>query len=291
MAVSLAQLDSVELTVDDLLQGDVTLVSAPETYARLRRLLQQPNSTTAELAGVIEHDPGMAARILRLANSAFFGVPYKVNSISNAVKLLGMREIEHLVLATEVVQRFRSIPQDLVNIYSFWHESVRCAVLARLFACQRIPRGDVDSVFSGALLCGTGHLIIYTRIPELGRKALLESRHRGQPLHEAERSVMGFHYAEVGAALAANWQLPEALRIVIANHIHPQQTERYREESALVALALAASRARCFDGERVKTAMPREPALWEMARLSPESVEQALPEAERAFMAALAFFR
>lgn len=280
-----------DLKVDDLLQGDVKLASPPEIYARLSRLLDQPNATLPMMAAVIEHDPALAARLLRIANSAFFSLSNPVHSISEAVHLIGIRELKQLVLATEVIRHFEGIPPDLVDIYAFWRQSMRCAVLARLLAARRSPPADAGGIFIAALLHGIGQLVIYARLPELGRKTLLEHRYRGQPLHEAQREFIGFDYAEIGAALARRWKLPELLCAVVAYHIHPEQADTYQTEAALVHLALAASEAQSFDAEQVRARVPETMPEWRQAGLSPAILETILPEAERDFITALALLR
>jgi HD-like signal output (HDOD) protein len=282
--------DRPDLTVDDLLQGDVSLASPPETYIRLRRLVEQPDSTTAMMAEVIEHDPALAARVLKIANSAFFAMPHPIHAVLDAVNLVGIRELQQLVLATEVIRRFDAIPADLVDMGTYWRRSLRCAVLARQLASRRAQTGS-EPLFIAALLHGIGHLVIYMRIPELGRKALLEHRHRQLPVHEAERAVMGFDYAAVGAALAAHWGLPEPLCSVLAHHLEPARAGDFRAEAAVVNIALAVSHAGTFEAGKALAAAPQAPALWEMAGLAPADLDAVLGETEEAFAGALMLLR
>lgn len=279
--------DRSDLKVDDLLLGDVALVSPPEVYARLAHLLEDADVTLAAIAEVIEHDPALATQLLRLANSPFFTLRRPVLNLSEAIALIGIQELKQLVLASEVIRHFDSIPTNLIDIYAFWRQSVRCAVLARLLADRRSPPLDADAVFVAALLHGIGHLVIYARLPELGRKTLLEHRYRGEPLHAMQREFIGFDYAQVGEALARRWRLPELFRCVIAWHLHPEQAEAHGAEAALVHLALAAARAPSFDPEQVRAFLPDESNPWELAGISRAMLEDALSEAEQAFMAAL----
>ncbi|MEJ2406675.1 MAG: HDOD domain-containing protein [Candidatus Thiodiazotropha sp.] len=279
---------NTDLTVSDLLQGDVKLSSPPEIYARLRKLIDEPDSTTNMLAEIIEQDPALSTRLLKLANSAFFALPQEVISIPEAVSIIGFRDIQDLVLATEVIQRFDSIPEDLVDIYSYWRHSLRCAVLSRQLATTLPTQHASESMFLAGLLHGIGHLVIYTRIPELGRKALLEHRHRGIPLQEAEHEVMGFDYAQVGAALAAQWKLPPLLRSVLAHHLHPDKAEEFRLECALVGLAHTLSEAGSFEESTIDALLAPNNTLLQAAGIEGDQLKAILPEAENAFGAALA---
>lgn len=277
-----------DLQVDDLLQGDVKLASPPEIYVRLRRLVDDPATTTNALAEIIGRDPALTARLLQLANSAFFALHTPVCDLAEAIRRVGLSGLQNLVLATEVIRHFDGIPPDLADIYRFWRHSLRCAVLARSFALQRPYAGDVDPLFVGGLLHDIGHLVLYARLPELSRKALLEHRHRHLPLHQAERETIGFDYAAVGGALARHWELPAPIYAILAYHLAPADAGRHRREAAVVHIAVMASEAGSFVADEVAAKLTREPQVWEMAGLSPKAVDDALPEAECAFNSALA---
>ncbi|MGE0081928.1 MAG: HDOD domain-containing protein [Thiohalomonadaceae bacterium] len=283
--------DRPDLKVDDLLHGDVRLTSPPEIYARLNRLIEQPNSTLPMMAEVIERDPALAARLLKLVNSAFFSLSSPVHSISAAITLLGIRELQNFVLATEVIRHFEGIPPDLMDIYGFWRQSLRCAVLARALAAQGERPMDGAGVFIAALLHGIGHLVICLKLPELERKALLEHRYRGLPLHEAQRECIGFDYAELGAALALQWRLPEMLCVVLAHHTDPTRTKAWQREVALVHLAWLGSAAGGLGLEQVKAQIPDGLSAWEQAAITPAALDAAIGQATQDFEAGLALLR
>ena len=285
------QYGSVDLKVSDLLQGDISLASPPEIYARLCKLIEEPDSTSAMLAEVIERDPAISTRLLRLANSAFFALPVEVDSIADAITLIGRQATRDLVLATEVIQRFHDIPRELIDIYSYWRSSLRCAILARQMITLLPATYNDESMFLAGLLHDIGHLVIYTRTPELGRKSLLEHRHRGIPLHIVERELMGFDYAEVGSALATMWELPQMLCSVLANHINPQDTETYRMEATLVHIAAAISHQGSFDEELVDTLLPADQALWQSTEFKPDQLKSILPAAQADYEAALSLLQ
>jgi HD-like signal output (HDOD) protein len=286
--MSLIRYGSSNLSIQDLLRGDVDLASPPEIFARLRKLLEEPDSTINMLAEVIEQDPAITARVLKLANSAFFALPHPVHSIAEAVSLVGIQEIKSIVLATEVIQRFDNIPEDLVDMYSYWRLSLRCAVLSRELGNLLSVAPKNESLFLAGLLHDIGHLVIYTRIPELGRKALLEHRHRGIPIHLAEQEIMGFDYAEVGASLAKQWELPDIFCSVLANHIHPEKAESYHEESLIVGLAHAICQAGSFDPKNIEPLLSEQIPLLQQIGISGDQVKSILPEAENAYGAVLA---
>jgi len=289
--MTLIKYGNSNLRIDDLLHGDVDLASPPEVFARLRKLLEEPDSTTNMLAEVIEQDPALSARVLKLANSAFFALPHPVDNISEAVSLIGIREVQDIVLATEVIQRFDNIPEDLVDMYSYWRNSLRCAVMSRQLGHLLPQQGHKETLFLAGLLHDIGHLVIYTRIPELGRKALLEHRHREIPLHIAEREVMGFDYAEVGATLAKQWELPPLLCAVMANHLEPEKALEFHAETILVGLAHHLSQAGSFEDSALEPLLQESTSSLQALHIDSEQLKAILPAAENAFGAALALLR
>jgi HD-like signal output (HDOD) protein len=195
------------------------------------------------------------------------------------------------VLATEVIQRFDNIPEDLVDMYSYWRNSLRCAVLSRQLGHLLPGKHKHESLFLAGLLHDIGHLVIYTRIPELGRKALLEHRHREIPLHVAEREIMGFDYAEVGGALARQWDLPQIFCSVLAHHIKPEGAGEYHNEAVVVCLAHNLSKAGSLESEQIKPLIAGQEQLLQDIGISDTELLQALPDADNAYGAVLALLR
>jgi len=276
-----------ELNINDLLDGDISLASPPEIYARLSRILKEPDPPHSLLAEVIERDPALSARVLKLANSAFFALAEEVGNIEQAINLIGIPSTRDIVLATEVIQRFNNIPHELVDIYSYWHASLRSAILAHQMAMlEQKPQYD-RSMFLAGLLHDVGHLVIYMRTPELGRKTLLEHRHRGIPLHIVERNILGFDYAAVGAALAHKWNLPKMLCSLLASHLEPQEAQEYRRESALINIATTLGHQGSFDEDLIDPLLPPELPVWELAGIDSSALKSILPAARQDFEAAL----
>jgi HD-like signal output (HDOD) protein len=290
-AMTMIQFDKIDIKITDLLQGDINLASPPEIYARLSKLIEESDSTSAMLAEVIERDPAIAARLLRLANSAFFALPVKVYNIADAITLIGRQATRDLVLATEVLLHFNNIPRDLIDIYSYWRVSLRCAILSRQLNTLLPDKYSDESMFLAGLLHDIGHLVVYTRTPELGRKALLEHRHRGIPIHKVEREIMGFDYAEVGSALALMWELPEMLCSVLAGHINPQQAQEHRTEAALVHLASVISHQGSFDEELLDALLPADLPVWKIAGIDIKQLKSILPAAQDDYEAALSLLQ
>ena len=125
MAVSLEEITSA-----------AKLVTLPDLYIRLRAVIDDPDFYMGQVAEVIANDPAMTARVLKLVNSAFFGLPAKIDTVSRAVGMLGTQQIHDLVLASSVTETFSGMSTNVVDMQIFWHRSVYSAVAARLIAAK-----------------------------------------------------------------------------------------------------------------------------------------------------------
>ena len=96
------------------------LVSLPDIYYRLEEALVDPGSTTDRIAELLRSDPDLCARMLRVANSAFYSFPTEIETVDRAISVIGLRQIRDLVLVTSVIKAFEGIPKDLVNMSTFW---------------------------------------------------------------------------------------------------------------------------------------------------------------------------
>lgn len=122
------------MTAQSLAKEVETLVSLPEVASRLMQILESPDSSNGAIGEVITNDPALTARLLRHANSALVDAPYKIETVSQAISLLGRTAVRNLMLATSVASTFRGIPRQRVDMERFWLNSVACGVIARSFA-------------------------------------------------------------------------------------------------------------------------------------------------------------
>lgn len=211
------------LNVKDLLRGDIQLASPPTIYLALNKIIDDPAKTARDAAIVIESDAALAVKLLKIVNSAFYGFPGRVNSISTAITLIGTRELQNLALAAMVIERFSDLPGQLFSIHDFWAKNLRCALVARELDLQ-LGKKFADTAFLCGLLHNIGQLVMYRRIPVLAREVdLLIQSQASDDIDETviERQVIGFDHFELGAALCRLWQLPEVVIQSILLHGFP----------------------------------------------------------------------
>lgn len=236
------------------------LASLPGVYFEVKKLMDDPHSTTTQLGEVISKDPALTTRLLRVANSAYFGCPSHFDTVSHAATYLGFQHIHDLILSTAITNSFSHLSGDVMDMKLFWSGSIYTAVAAKAIARQ-INAGDLERVFIQGLLHDIGHLVMYSAIPELCQQAIVASHKQGKPLHVAEKNLIGCDYAEVGAALLEFWNLPRELQDVV--NFHP-----YPERAQLEPLATAITHVAAILGKAVIYGQDHEdwfPALSEFA--------------------------
>lgn len=208
------------LSAEELVDRAKTVSTLPTIYLRLKSLVESASASNRDVANLINEDPGLAARLLRVANSAFYGAPSKVDTVTRAVTLIGTRQLSDLVLATSIIDMFEGIPDDVVNMESFWQHSIACGVTARILASY-LREMNIERFFVAGLLHDIGRLIIFMEMPDIARRAIDEVVEHEALLYQVEKHLLGFDHADVGRALLAKWNLPESLMNAVAFHHNP----------------------------------------------------------------------
>ena len=124
-------------SIKNLTDGMPSLGSYGGVIAQIEAVLNDSNSNLANLADIIEKDPDLAARLLRLGNSAFYGFAHRLETVSEATSLIGIHQVMDLLMASSVIEAFEGISVDQVNMESFWKHSLACGIGARCLAIAR----------------------------------------------------------------------------------------------------------------------------------------------------------
>lgn len=225
MAVS-----SVE--VNELVRRVTDISGLPEVTQRVIAVINDENSDANELQNVLRQDPALVARVIRVANSAYYAQPTKIATIHNAVVLLGFDAIKNVALAASVAELFRGAC-ELVG-YSragLWEHMVSVAAAARMIA-RRIRYDDAEEAFLAGMMHDIGIILLDQHLHEAFLESVTRSRKLGIPLARVERELFGFDHAYVGARLARAWNFPPAVRLAAAYHHEP---DKAGEEGILLA--------------------------------------------------------
>lgn len=208
-------------------------------YTQLVEVLQNENATNKEVGDIIAQDMGMCASILRLVNSAFFGMPVRVSSIHHAVELLGSQTLRILVLYMSLFAALVPAGMPDFSVKMLWEHSLRVALFAKAIGeKERLRQEKLDDCFIAGSLHDIGKLILATKMrPEFN---LILSRVRSDniAIHEVEREIIGATHAEVGAYLMAQWGFNNSTIDAICWHHCPKKISS-ETFSPLMAVAVA----------------------------------------------------
>ncbi len=262
---------------NDLLRDKVDLPSLPDIFSRIVEIMSDPISSADDFANVIQKDPALTARLLKVVNSAFYGFGSKIGTISRAVAIIGTKELYALCLGTSVMTIFRDIPNALVNMPSFWKHSIACGVVAKLLA-QKKNIFETERFFVAGLLHDIGRLIIFKHLPEHANQTLALATESQKLLFETENEVLGFDHAKAGGILIKKWKLPEDLGHMIRFH-HAPENAYDQTEAAVIHLADIMVNALQIgsSGERFVSGI--NPAAWKAIELPETIFSEILDEA------------
>ena len=268
---------AVQTLVDDI--GE--LISLPEVVLKINELVNSEDTSAAEIGAVISHDPAIATRILKVANSSMYGGQRQIDSITRAVTVLGTKQIRDLVLTTTAARVFDGISNDVISVEDFWHHSLYCALLASELA-KVSKRANADTMFTAGLLHDIGHLVMFNQIPEESTAAILLTIQGESSLepYQAERQILGYDHAEVGASLARQWHLPEVLVSCIGYHHNLDACEEHCEAVAHIHIANVIASLPYSDIPEAGDLQRISEKAWALAHLKPDEIGDAVKEAQ-----------
>jgi HD-like signal output (HDOD) protein len=267
---------STAVTMDAMLYDSLETLSLPDVYLRLREVMESDNASMADAAEVIALDPALAARVLRMANSAFYGFRSQVDTITRAANILGMQKIHDLVLAAGISKAFDGITNELMDIDTFWYRSVHCGFLSQAIASGSGLR-NTESLFVRGLLHDIGHLVLFSHYPDACREALSHADEGLEARLFAEHEAIGVDALEFAAELARVWQLPRAFVDSFQHLMRPEDVAGpLAREVALLHIAVQFSHG-IDSALLISDVVERiRPPVWRIAELPPDIGAAAL---------------
>ncbi|VAW94667.1 Predicted signal transduction protein [hydrothermal vent metagenome] len=226
----------VKTTPYELVSGVVRLVSLPEVCIRVNEMLEDVRVNASDIGKIICQDTGLTARLLKIVNSAFYGFPSRIETVSRAVTVIGLRELRGLVLAASAVEAFSKIPNEILNMVKFWRHSVYCGVVAQLLA-ERCHVLHSERLFVAGMLHDIGKLILCHRLPKEMAIVVERCKSEDRPDYEIEHEVFGFDHTEVGGELLKVWQMPKTLEEAVRHHHQPNEADEAIMDVCLIHIA------------------------------------------------------
>lgn len=216
------------------------IYALPEIYAQLNRKLADPHASNPQIADVVQLDAGLSSSLLKIVNSAFYGFPSTISTISQAISIIGRNELAELVLGKSVISVFNQLAVKPEILQTHWRRSLLCGLLSKQLGKQ-IPgcEASPDSLFVAGLLHDIGKLVIWHEVPDLSNELLeleLEPDESKSYLLK-EREQLGFDHTLVGALLLESWKLPELLVTTTRFYATPEVAESHQQATSIVSLA------------------------------------------------------
>lgn len=250
------------------------LVSPPDICITVFEMIESQSTTAKQLGDTISRDPNLTARLLKIVNSPYYNFRSRIDTVSRAITIIGIRELSSLVLAVSAVKTFTKIPNELVNIDTFWRHSIYTALIARELA-KRCDVLHPERLFVAGILHDIGSLIIYNRIPDVARALLVQAGGSESALYELEKSMIDTSHAHIGGLLLESWMLPRALRDAIAYHHEPQLCETAPIEASIVHIAETLANMSLIGSFSSDICVDEtiSPLAWKALQLDPETVD------------------
>jgi putative nucleotidyltransferase with HDIG domain len=274
--------------IDTILRSVDKLPTLPIIYTKLNQLLQSPNATVKMIGSIIAEDQSMAVKVLRLVNSAFYGLPNKIGSLKHAIVILGLNQIRTLVLTTSTLKLFHNLKTTRAfDMQKFWKHSVGCAVAARVLAETASLRSP-DDVFAGGLLHDIGKLIHAVYLTEEFSAVVAEVNECGVPMVTSERRVIGYDHTYTGKELAIRWNLSEGTIDMIAHHHLSDPATTLTKEIAAVYLGNIFSIALGLGAGGEKKVPIADTNAWDILGIELSHLESIITRIDKVFAESIA---
>jgi len=213
------------LKIKRITESIISLPTLPTVVSKMIQLVDNPKTSAASLARLIYTDQALTARILKLANSAYYGFPREISTVNMAIVVLGFNTVKEMGLSLSVFEAFKGASNDgIFDISRFWQHSIGCGSAARMIA-RRLRSQAMGEAFVTGLLHDIGKVILkqYMRV-EFAQ--IIETAAKGdEPLEAIEKRIAGATHAQIGAWLAEKWNLPRLITDAVAFHHNPWEAK------------------------------------------------------------------
>jgi len=226
--------------LEDLEKEISDIPTLPLVAHQLNVESQKDTFTSRILAGIIEKDPPLSAKILRLSNSAYYGFSSKVSTLDRAITLLGFATLKNLACAVAISNFFAAGHEDEVDLPGLWRHCLGTATSARQLI-KIVAPGLAEEAFMAGILHDVGSIIIFNNFPEQALEALRLMKAKKISQSEAEKEVIGFTHEAAGAFLVDKWNFPPRFyRIIRMHHSPPPQVIAPDDAENLLLMAVYA---------------------------------------------------
>lgn len=249
------------------------LPTLPGIIAKLCKMAEDPDISTEQMGKVISQDYVLSAKLLKLVNSAFYGFPQRISSISSAIILLGFNVVKSLIISASIFEVMEA--QDV----ELWQHSLGCAVVCNVIA-TRLGVKDPEEVSTAGLIHDIGKMAIKMELPDEYQMINRLMRDRGISMRQAEMEVLGLDHAEAGGWLASGWNLPKKLIEPVTCHHDPRLAHEEQLASSIIHFGDIMIRGLGYGHAGDKKVPMLSKRAWEFLNFSPTDIDEIFNQVE-----------
>ncbi|MDP5135470.1 HDOD domain-containing protein [Rheinheimera baltica] len=252
-------------------QNVADLFALPEGYLKVKQLMDSDTASLDEVAEVILLDPILTAKLLKLANSAIYNLPYQVESVSKALLILGKTQVYNLILSIGIASACSNIDSSSIDLERFWEQSVNAALIAKFLAqcCQLKP---CDRYYVAGLLHNIGEMVVLHNDATLANQC--QNYSAEEKPWQRQQQLLEFTYANCGAELLHLWQLPDSIVAPVALQ-HSYKFDPKNKPQLVLYLAVRLALANQHP-EMYTTKQLVDPFVLELLQLTQQDVIRAI---------------
>lgn len=207
--------------IADCIDKISAIATLPEITVQIIRTVEDPRSSATQLHKIVSHDPALVTRMLKIVNSAFYGLPGQIASVERAIVLLGLNAVKNIAVAASLGKMFRNVNLcEGFTARDLWKHCIAVAVASRELAkLMKLP--IADEAFLAGMIHDIGILVALQTMPEKTRLACEAARTGNESFCQIEQNLMGVDHQQLGAALAEKWKFPRSCQLVAGYHHQP----------------------------------------------------------------------
>ena len=266
----------VKNIIIDKVKGLPTL---PSIIHQVLTLVQDEGTSARKLGNLISYDQAISSRLLKVANSAYYGLMREIATVQHAIVILGFKEVKSLTLGITVFDAINNTNKEAsLNREEFWMHSIGCALAGQII-CKKVRGVDAETTFTAALLHDIGKLVLDSFFTQEYGKVLDRVHLHGMSMVEAEEKVMGFNHANVGGLLCDRWKFPPMLVAPISFHHQLEKVDtKHMQMTLVVHLADILCKRAQIGSSGDNKIPPLHPLTMKLLKLAKSDVETMVEE-------------
>ncbi len=263
----------------DTVSNISTIPTLPMVLDRITKLLKNPQTSAEEVGRAITKDQALASKVLKLVNSAFYGFPGRISTITHAVVILGFSTIKNIILTASIFETFKKGRENSTgfDMEKFWLHSVACGAAAQTLA-KHIGNQDKEESFIAGLIHDIGKIILCQYLPKEFTEIIRHVREKNTLIYESEKELYETTHQEIGGLIAQNWNLPANLQHAICYHHIPSKSQNHYITISIVHCADILVRALDFGNGGDNKIPCLADHVWKTLKLNEKNLPPILEE-------------